>query len=159
MASSILQPFRLSDNDVSDLSDILQSEINIYRENPQAVFSDDYCTWLNLVAGLGYTVVLCDKYDRYQAEYSKCFNSYLEARKTYPKAFSAGDVKVVSQAISRMVQLALQAVPYTLSLPRYFDDFAEALRQLVCRAILHDTSNSSFKEKAFRIVDLINHLT
>lgn len=159
MASSILQPLRLSDNDVTDLSIILSNEINIYRENPQAVFSDDYCTWLNLVAGLGYTVVLCDKYDRYQAEYSKCFNSYLKARRSYPKAFSVADVEAVSQSIARMVQLALQAVPYSLSLPRYFDDFAEALKQLVCRAILHDTSNSSFKEKAFRIVDLINHLT
>lgn len=156
MASFILQPLRLSDKDISDLKEVLYSEITFYRENPLNVFAGDFCTWLNLIAGLGCTAVLSDKYDRYQSEYMQHFNSYLEVRKDLPKGYGAADVKVVSQSITNMVRLALKSFPYNISRPLYLNDFIEALRQTTCRAILREPNH--LKENSHRIYDLINSL-
>lgn len=158
MAGSILKSFKLSSNDVSDLSDVLSSEMNVYRQNPQALFSDKYCTWLNLIVGLGFTAVLSDKYNRYQPEYMKYLDSYLKVRKSLPKDFNKGEISIVSESIACMAQLALQAFPYSLNCPRYFDDFIEALRQTICRAILRDSANNSLVNKAYRILDLIDKI-
>ena len=130
-----------SDNDVESLSNIIQCKLDYYDEH-LSPFHEQYIHTLKTVAGLGYTAVLVKDY---------CRSIYQRHLNVFDNGGS------VASSISHMIQLGLSAFRYfdNLPLPRYFEDFVDAIVKLLNTLNLQGILREIEEKEAKRMIALL----
>jgi hypothetical protein len=145
VANNILSTLRLSRNDISSLACIFDVNFRHFCAN-NSPFAIDYLNELKTIAGLGFTAVLLD--GSFIATYHEKLNiflQYLDFRK------HENSLQLLSSNIAEMVDVSADVFRF-IQYPRFYEDFAVALRKALGRI---GTQLSGKDSEAERLLQLI----
>jgi len=145
VADNILSTLRLSRNDISSLAHIFDVNFRYFCAN-NSPFATDYLSEIKTIVGLGFTAVLLD--GSFIAAYHDKFNNFLQYLDFKNHENS---LRFMSSNIAEMIDLAA-FVFRLIKYPRYYEDFANALRKALGRV---GTMLSGENAEAERLLQLI----
>ena len=146
MDTTILSTLRLTRNDISHLAHIFEANFRHFRANNNSPFVIDYLNELKTLAGLGFTAILIDS--SFITTYHEKFNNFLQ---NLDCKNSESSSQCLSSSLAEMIDLAA-FVFRLIKYPRYYEDFANALRKALGRV---GTMLSGENSEAERLLQLI----